>query len=123
METTGEKFYDQDKKLISMNTYLAAQGEPLKEATGTENDVEKKTNRKKKKKKNKVDESDGFWDRMNRYLAAKRKPLKHFEDRTHKLKNKIRNKRNDSDALTAENSVSNSTTASRHLKKTTGIPG
>ena len=122
METTGEKFNEQDEQLISMNIYLAAQGEPVKGAKGTEKDVEKKHIRKKKKKKKKVDESDGWWDMMNTYPAAKGKPLKYLEVRNHKQKNKNRNIREDPDSLRADNWVSKCTTAIRHLKRTTGIP-
>ena len=50
METNRQKVIKKEDQLISMNTYLAAQGEPLEKEKAAEKDQEEKDNKKKKKR-------------------------------------------------------------------------
>ena len=116
MEVTGPKLCEKDDMLSGMNTYLGAQGEPLKEGGNIKKDMEQKTHKKKKKKKN-ICGDEGWWDRRNTYLAAKRKLINGLEDRNHKAM-----KRDEGFSFRAQHGVLKGTTASTHLKRTTGIP-
>ena len=118
MEVTGPKLCEKDELLSGMNTYLAAQGEPLKEGENPKKDMEQKTHKKKKKKKKKnICVDKGWWDRRNKYITAKEKLIKGLEDRNYKAQ-----KRDDPYSFRGQHGVLKGTSASTHLKRTTGIP-